>query len=165
MALMARASGSKSETGHEDKKPLAWGPFARCNGSPPSMRELIMIRVSDAALPLAVLACLAAAPTAKAQDAGEAVFKRYCAVCHTVEAGKNKIGPSLAGILGRKAGSVPGYNYTDANKNSGVTWDEQNLDTYLTDPKKFVPGTKMLFAGVKSDDDRKALIAYLKQQK
>jgi cytochrome c len=119
----------------------------------------------NAVLPLALLACFALASAARAQDAGEAVFKRYCAVCHTVEAGKNKIGPSLAGIVGRKSGSVPGFNYTDANKNSGVTWDEKNLDTYLTDPKKFIPGTKMLFAGVKSDDDRKALIAYLAQQK
>jgi cytochrome c len=124
-----------------------------------------MGRSSLASLSVAALALVALAPRAVAQDAGETIFKRYCAVCHTVEAGKNKIGPSLAGILGRKAGSVPGYTYTDANKNSGVTWDEQNLDTYLTDPKKFVPGTKMLFAGVKSDDDRKALIAYLKQQK
>jgi cytochrome c len=124
-----------------------------------------MVRLSDAVLPLVIFACFAVAPAARAQDAGEAVFKRYCAVCHTVEAGKNKIGPSLAGIVGRKSGSVPGFSYTDANKNSGVTWDEQTLDTYLTDPKKFIPGTKMLFAGVKSDDDRKALIAYLKQQK
>jgi cytochrome c len=129
------------------------------------MRELIMDRLSYAALPLAFFACFSIAPHARAQDAGETVFKRYCSVCHTVEAGKNKIGPSLAGILGRTAGSVPGYTYTDANKNSGVTWDEKNLDTYLTDPKKFVPGTKMLFAGIKNDDDRKALIAYLKQQK
>jgi cytochrome c len=124
-----------------------------------------MGRSSLAALSVAALTLVALAPRAEAQDAGETVFKRYCAVCHTVEAGKNKIGPSLAGILGRKAGSVPGYTYTDANKNSGVTWDEQNLDTYLIDPKKFVPGTKMLFAGVKNDDDRKALIAYLKLQK
>jgi cytochrome c len=129
------------------------------------MRELIMDRLSYAALPLTFFACFAIAPVAQAQDAGEAVFKRYCSVCHTVEAGKNKIGPSLAGILGRTAGSVPGYTYTEANKNSGVTWDEKNLDTYLSDPKKFIPGTKMLFAGVKNDDDRKALIAYLKQPK
>ena len=124
-----------------------------------------MIRLPGVVFPLTIFACFAVTSAAQAQDAGEAVFKRYCAVCHTVEAGKNKIGPSLAGIVGRKAGSVPGFSYTDANKNSGVTWDEKNLDTYLTDPKKFVPGTKMLFAGVKSEDDRKALIAYLAQQK
>jgi len=116
-------------------------------------------------LPLVALPLVAGVPRANAQDAGETIFKRYCAVCHTVEAGKNKIGPSLAGIVGRKAGSVPGYSYTEANKNSGVTWNDANLDTYLTDPKKFIPGTKMLFVGLKSPDDRKALIAYLKAQK
>jgi len=102
---------------------------------------------------------------AQAQDAGEAVFKKNCFVCHATEPGKNKLGPSLAGIVGRKAGSVPGYAYSDANKNSGVTWDEATLDTYLTDPRKFVPGTKMIFAGLKNPDDRKALIEYLKKQK
>ena len=114
---------------------------------------------------LVVVALLlgAFAPAAWAQDAGEAIFKRYCAVCHTTQPGTNKIGPSLAGIVGRKAGSVEGYNYTDANKKSGLTWDEQALDTYLTDPKKTIPGTKMLFAGIKGAEDRKALIQYLKQ--
>jgi cytochrome c len=122
------------------------------------------MRVKACAVPgaMALLLC-ALVPAARAQDAGEAIFKRYCAVCHTTQPGANKIGPSLAGIVGRKAGSVQGYSYTDANKNSGITWDEQTLDTYLTDPKKAIPGTKMLFAGIKSADDRKALVAYLKQ--
>jgi len=124
-----------------------------------------MRRSGLAVLSLLAYPLLVAAPGAHAQDAGEAIFKRYCQVCHTVEAGKNKIGPSLAGIVGRNAGSAPGYSYSDANKNSGVTWDEANLDTYLTDPRKFIPGTKMLFVGIKNPDDRKALIAYLKEQK
>lgn len=118
-----------------------------------------------AALSLAALALLAVAPRAQAQNAGETVFKRYCAVCHSVEPGTNKIGPSLAGIVGRPAGTAPGYTYTAANKNSGITWTEDNLDKYLTDPKAMVPGTKMLFAGIKSADDRKALIAYLAKLK
>ena len=101
---------------------------------------------------------------ARADDAGEAVFKRNCAVCHMVAAGQNRLGPSLAGIVGRKAGTVPGFVYTDANKNSGVTWDEPTLDTYLKDPKAFMPGTKMIFPGLKDADARAALIAYLKQQ-
>jgi cytochrome c2 len=113
----------------------------------------------------AVLVSLGYAATAQAQDAGEAIFKKNCFICHTVEPGKNKLGPSLAGVVGRKAGSVPGYSYSEANKNSGVTWDEATLDAYLTDPKKFMPGTKMIFAGLKNADDRKALIAYLKQHK
>ena len=117
-----------------------------------------------AVLPVA-FAALITAPSTRAQDAGEAVFKKNCAICHTTEAGKNKIGPSLAGVVGRKAGSIPDYTYSQANKNSGVTWDEATLDTYLTAPTKFVPGTKMVFAGLKNPDDRKAVIAWLKTQK
>ena len=101
---------------------------------------------------------------AVAEELGETLFKKNCAICHTLEEGKNKIGPSLAGVVGRKAGSVPGFAYSAANKNSGDTWDEATLDTYLTDPRKFMPGTKMVFAGLKNSEDRKALIEYLKQQ-
>ncbi len=124
-----------------------------------------MHRSPIAVLSLAALALLATAPLARAQDAGETIFKRYCAVCHSVAPGTNKIGPSLAGILGRQAGTAPNYTYTAANKNSGITWTEDNLDKYLTDPKAMVPGTKMLFAGIKNPDDRKAVIAYLAKQK
>jgi cytochrome c len=99
----------------------------------------------------------------RAQESGEAVFKRNCAICHTVEPGKNKIGPTLFGVVGRKAGSVPGFAYSAANKKSGDTWDEQTLDTYLTNPMKFVPGTKMVFGGLKNPEERKALIQYLKE--
>ena len=99
---------------------------------------------------------------AVAEEPGETLFKKNCAICHTLEAGKNKIGPSLAGVVGRKAGSVPGFAYTAANKNSGDIWDVQTLDTYLVDPRKFMPGTKMVFAGLKNLQDRKALIEYLK---
>jgi cytochrome c len=94
---------------------------------------------------------------AVAEEPGETLFKKNCAVCHTLEAGKNKIGPSLEGVVGRKAGSVPGFAYSAANKNSGDTWDQPTLDT-------FMPGTKMVFAGLKNSKDRKALIEYLKQQ-
>jgi cytochrome c len=111
---------------------------------------------------LAFLMPLAHMPCARADEPGEAVFKRNCSICHSVEPGKNKIGPSLAGVVGRKAGSVPGYSYSDANKKSGLTWDEATLDKYLTDPRAVVPGTKMLFAGLKNPADRKAVIAYLK---
>lgn len=101
---------------------------------------------------------------AVAEEPGETLFKKNCAICHTLEAGKNKIGPSLAGVVGRKAGSVPGFAYSAANKNSGDIWDAQTLDTYLADPRKFMPGTKMVFAGLKNPEDRKALIEYLKGQ-
>jgi cytochrome c len=117
---------------------------------------------------LAVAAAFAAVNHAAAQDKakrGEAVFKRTCAVCHTVEAGKNKIGPSLAGVVGRKAGSVQGFNYSEPMKKSDVTWTEENLEKYLTDPKAFIPGNRMAFAGIKKEDDREAVIQYLETLK
>jgi len=114
-----------------------------------------------ALLPVAWLTMLSTG--AVAEEPGETLFKKNCAICHTLEAGKNKIGPSLARVVGRKAGSVLGFAYSAANKNSGDTWDAQTLDTYLTDPRKFMPGTKMVFAGLKNSEDRKALIEYLKE--
>ena len=92
---------------------------------------------------------------------GEKIFAK-CKACHTVEAGKNKVGPSLAGVVGRKAGTAEGFNYSDAMKNSGLTWDEATLNTYLTGPKKLVPGTKMAFPGLPNEQDRLDVIAYLK---
>ena len=81
---------------------------------------------------------------------------------HSAQPGKNGIGPSLAGIYGTRAGEVPGYDFSDAMKNSGLTWNAPTLDKYLTSPQKVVPGTKMSFGGLKDADKRKAVIAYLK---
>lgn len=116
--------------------------------------------------PLAALtlaAGLAAPLAAHAQDAaaGMAVFKRQCAICHSPVAGKNLVGPSLFGIIGRSAGTVPNFRYSPANKASGITWDEARLDPYLTSPKEVVPGTIMTFAGLKDAQQRADLIAYL----
>jgi cytochrome c len=111
---------------------------------------------------LSVGSLLLATP-ARAQnaEAGEAIFKRQCAICHSVQPGKNMIGPSLAGVVGRHAGTAPGFKYTQANRDSGKTWDPAALDTYLTDPRATIPGTTMMFAGVKDKQQRTDLIAYL----
>src|ERR1700730_1161526 len=93
---------------------------------------------------------------------GAQVFAQ-CKVCHSLEAGKNMIGPSLHGIFGRKAGSVPGYAYSLAMKNANVTWNDDTLSKYLSDPKAFIPGDKMVFAGVKDPSKLGDLLAYLNQ--
>jgi cytochrome c len=93
--------------------------------------------------------------------AGAATFKAKCALCHSVVSGKNGVGPSLFGVVGRPAGSAPGYNYSAANKGSGKTWDEATLDTYLTNPKALIPGTKMIFPGLPEAADRSNVIAFL----
>ncbi len=93
-------------------------------------------------------------------DAGAKVFNK-CKACHSLEAGQNKIGPSLAGLLGRQAGSVEGFKYSDALKGADITWDETNLASYLANPKEFIPGNKMMFPGIKKTDEMSNLLAYL----
>jgi len=96
--------------------------------------------------------------------AGEKVFAQ-CAACHTVGASaQNSVGPVLNGVVGRAAGTYPGYRYSSAMRKSGLTWDEATLKQYLRGPDKMVPGTKMTFPGLSSDDDLANVIAYLKQQ-
>ncbi len=114
---------------------------------------------------LTAIAVVSSAAPALAQDlaAGETSFKK-CMACHRVgPEAKNLVGPVLNGLEGRKSGTIEGYNYTDANKNSGITWDEKTFAEYITDPRVKIPGTKMVFAGIKSENEKAALWAYLKQ--
>jgi cytochrome c len=118
-----------------------------------------------AASTLSVLALSGSMSPASAQDAalGEKVFLK-CKACHQIgEGAKNAVGPVLNGVVGRKAGTYPDYTYSDANKNSGITWDEATLKEYLKNPRAKVPGTKMIFPGLPKDDDINNVIAYLKQ--
>jgi cytochrome c len=103
---------------------------------------------------------------ASAQDAaaGEGVFKRFCSPCHDIgEDAKVKLGPPLNGIDGRKAGTYEGFNYSPANKSSGLTWSEETFPKYIRAPMQEMPGTRMAFVGIKNDKDIADLWAYLKQ--
>jgi cytochrome c len=114
---------------------------------------------------VAVLAIAASAGAVLAQDlsAGETSFRK-CAPCHSVgEDAANKVGPLLNGLDGRKAGAIEGYSYSDVNKNSGITWNEETFEEYIKDPRAKVPGTKMVFVGIKNDRELKDLWGYLKQ--
>jgi cytochrome c len=105
------------------------------------------------------LAIAASASATQAQDlsAGETSFRK-CAPCHSIgEDAANKVGPILNGLDGRKAGVVEGFNYSDANKSSGITWNEASFEEYIKDPRAKVPGTKMVFAGIKNDKELKDL--------
>lgn len=111
----------------------------------------------------AVLAASIGAAAAQDAAAGEKVFAK-CKACHQVgEGARNLVGPVLNGVVGRAAGTYPGYHYSEANKKSGLTWDEATLTQYLKNPKAKVPGTKMFFPGLPSDNDIANVIAYLKQ--
>jgi cytochrome c len=95
--------------------------------------------------------------------AGERVFAQ-CRTCHVTEPGVNRIGPSLHDIVGREAGRVPGFDYSPANANSGITWTPEKLFQYLENPRRVVPGTKMVFGGIPDGQRRADLIAWLQTQ-
>ena len=102
--------------------------------------------------------------TSRLARAGAKIFKTKCAQCHVAEkGGGHKQGPNLGGLFGRVSGTTEGFSYSAANKNKGVTWSEETLYDYLLNPKKYIPGTKMVFAGLKKPEDRANLIAFLKE--
>jgi cytochrome c len=119
--------------------------------------------MSRAAVLAALMALSVSHAFAQDAEAGKTVFNQ-CRACHQVgETAKNGAGPLLNGLFGRKAGTIEGYNYSEANKKSGVTWDEANFATYIKDPKAFMPGNKMAYVGLKDEKRVADLIAFLKQ--
>lgn len=116
-------------------------------------------RMSATLLVFALIAC----HSALAQDAndGRRVFQADCSICHTVQPGRNLVGPTLFGVVNRHSGRVAGFHYSNANLQSGLTWDPTTLDRYLTAPRKVVPGTFMTFPGLADAAKRADVIAYL----
>jgi cytochrome c len=112
---------------------------------------------------MAAFAIAGLGPQAEAADpaAGKSVFNSTCSICHSVQPGKNMVGPSMFGVVGRKTGSVPGFHYSPANQNANLTWDEATLDKYLQSPRTLIPGTIMTYSGLKDDTKRGDLVAYL----
>lgn len=126
------------------------------------MRKLLLLALALTAIAPLMVGAVQAADAKK----GKKVFNK-CKACHSLVAGKKKIGPSLNGLFGRKAGTVKGFKYSKAmikaGNDKGVAWNDETLDKYLTKPKKFVPKTKMVFSGLKKKAQRDDLIAYLKE--
>ena len=118
------------------------------------------------AIAIAALCILSLTSIADAEGdvaAGEQSFKK-CLPCHSIGPGaKTKVGPELNGLDGRKSGTAANYNYSDANKNSGITWNKETFEKYIADPRATIPGTKMIFPGIKSDNERDNLWAYISQ--
>ena len=124
------------------------------------MKIALKLLTSIAAVALSASATFAQDGNA---EAGEDVFKK-CRACHDVgPEAKNKVGPMLNGLIGRKSGTIEGFAYSDANKNAAVTWDDATFLKYIEDPRTFMPGNKMAFAGLKDEQDRKDVLAYIKK--
>ena len=123
------------------------------------------MRFLNVVVALDILTAMAASSAVAADvEAGKTEFKK-CALCHTTEAGKNKLGPSLFGVVGRKSATLENFTYSEAMKKFDHVWDEETLDKYLADPRGTVPGTKMVFPGIKDKTERDDVIAYLETLK
>ena len=121
-----------------------------------------MTHIASAQLIGPALALLATIAAARADDP-QMIFNNACRTCHSVKEGDNRLGPSLAGVVGRKAGELPGYAYSSSMQNSGVTWDEATLDKFIANPEAVVGGNKMKpFTGIADEGQRKEIVAFLK---
>ncbi|MDX2276551.1 MAG: cytochrome c family protein [Hyphomonadaceae bacterium] len=131
--------------------PAAEAPAATTEAPAAAAATLVALDITDAS----------GAQLSGDPAAGQRIFAQ-CATCHSIEEGVNRVGPSLHGIVGRHSGSVAGFRYSDANRNSGITWTEQELFNYLENPRARIPGTIMAFVGLRNPQQRADVIAYLK---
>lgn len=178
MAILVACGGSREETVHTDEADQTVADEVKLPATMPTPGEIPGPTESPAAdetpepsatptassaspspTPSATRSAAAATPVAAASP--PAMFA-VCGACHSVTPGDHGIGPSLAGVFGDKAGTQPGFDYTDAMKASGLTWNEANLNRYLENPREVVPGTTMAYAGLKNAAQRQAVIDYLK---
>jgi cytochrome c len=123
------------------------------------------MKIGPLAHGLAALALLAGGSAAQAEGdpaAGQRVYNT-CRACHVVDQEQNRVGPHLVGIFGREAGAVEGFNYSPALKESGIVWDDDSIAAYVADPRGFIPGNRMAFAGVRREADIENLLAYLRE--
>ena len=121
---------------------------------------MIWRKIGRFAAAMAVIGC--AALPARAADEGQVLFNNACRTCHSIKAGDNRLGPSLHAVVGRPAGSIPGYGYSSALKDTKLTWDKNTLDRFIADPNAVAPGNSMKpYGGLASESDRAAVIAYL----
>ncbi|MBN9602272.1 MAG: nitrite reductase, copper-containing [Afipia felis] len=168
-AAMAASKADSPKTASSEAMPAAQTTAsATATANPPAAHNHVMSMAPAKTPPAQVAQANPTAPAASTGTSniagdivhGQQVYKK-CQACHSLEPGRNLVGPSLSGIVGSKAGDVPNYNFSSAMKQSGITWTPEKLDAYLADPQKVVPGNKMPFPGLKTEDDRTDVIAFL----
>lgn len=120
-------------------------------------------RLASSSFVFSIVLGVGAIAPARAQDAadGKGIFRSQCSICHSPRPGQNIVGPSLFGVVGRHSGRISGFNYSQANIASGITWDPATLDRYLANPQQVVPGTRMTYPGLRDPQKRSELLAYL----
>lgn len=131
----------------------------------PSFQASVVLVATEATLYCLGTAAVALAQGNNSNDDLELAFNGHCRECHAFDKGDNRLGPTLYGVVGRKAGTVPGFAYSDSLKGSGITWDEKTLDKWITNPNAVVPGNNMgaIFSGLADAGERAKIIAFLKQ--
>jgi cytochrome c len=168
---MSNKSATKSEAfglgaPGPEQSPCSWRSIAGADGSfAPEMPMTRMVTRACSGVVLALLSCPAVAQDTgpKGADAGQLLFNNACRTCHAIKEGDNRLGPSLHGVIGRKAGSLPGFGFSESMKRADVVWDDATLDRFIANPDAVVPGNNMKpFGGLASAEERARIVAFLR---